>query len=297
MAPCPCSATSRWWWRAVAIRPARRLSTSPASPAPFTWFIVATACAPPRSWPSAPWRMRRSSPSGTARWRKSWAWKTTRFPACASRTSKLARKAASTAPASSSPSAWPTSTTARPSPPPPWAARPPSRPSVSCRRRKGDTIVARAVAPGAKVDSTVKTNARRRSGGVFSMPRHSAPLVFCFSFALLPLGAHALPSAPLGTFLDKHCVECHDADTKKGDLDLTSLPTKLDEAANFALWAKVHDRVRAGEMPPEKKARPEAPATEAAMTSLAKELTLADAAREQKEGRAYLRRLNRVEFE
>lgn len=125
------------------------------------------------------------------------------------------------------------------------------------------------------------------------MSRSTVALGFLFSSGL----AHALPSAPLGTFLDKHCVECHDADTKKGDLDLTSLPTKLDDAANFALWAKVHDRVRAGEMPPEKKARPEAAATEAAMSSLAKELTLADAAREQKEGRAHLRRLNRVEFE
>ena len=97
-------------------------------------------------------------------------------------------------------------------------------------------------------------------------------------------------------FLDAHCTECHDADTKKGGLDLSALSTKLEGDA-FAEWVKVHDRVRAGEMPPPKKARLEKPEVDAAMTALADVLTKADQARVQRDGRAHLRRLNRVEFE
>jgi len=99
---------------------------------------------------------------------------------------------------------------------------------------------------------------------------------------------------PLQGFIETHCVECHDADTKRGSLDLTAI--KLD-AAGFDTWVKVHDRVRAGEMPPEKKPRPEAGEQEATLKALANELSVMDTARVQRDGRARLRRLNRVEFE
>ncbi|MDB6140037.1 MAG: hypothetical protein JWO94_3109 [Verrucomicrobiaceae bacterium] len=106
-----------------------------------------------------------------------------------------------------------------------------------------------------------------------------------------------LEAGTLSPFLDKHCIECHDADTKKGDLDLTSLSTQLDDAATFTAWLKVHDRVLAGEMPPAKKARPPVEDLTLAMGVLAQDLTAADVAREQREGRSHMRRLNRVEFE
>jgi len=59
-------------------------------------------------------------------------------------------------------------------------------------------------------------------------------------------------------FLQKHRVECHDTETKKGQLDLTVLSSGLTNRESFATWVKVHDRVRAGEMAPEKKPRPAA---------------------------------------
>ena len=98
-------------------------------------------------------------------------------------------------------------------------------------------------------------------------------------------------------FLAKHCIECHDAETKKGQLDLTALPLNLTNAETFSTWVKVHDRVRTGEMPPEKKPRPAVKELDRAMSALAKELTASDAARQQREGRVPVRRLNRVEFE
>ena len=63
-------------------------------------------------------------------------------------------------------------------------------------------------------------------------------------------------AAPFGSFFTKHCVECHDADTKKGNLDLTALRPDFADAENFARWVKLHDRVQSGEMPPAKKPRP-----------------------------------------
>ena len=98
-------------------------------------------------------------------------------------------------------------------------------------------------------------------------------------------------------FLDQHCIECHHAETKKGQLDLTALSSGLTNAETFATWVNVHDRVRAGEMPPEKQPRPAAKELDRAMSALAKELTAADAARQQRDGRSGVRRLTRIEFE
>jgi Protein of unknown function (DUF1592)/Protein of unknown function (DUF1588)/Protein of unknown function (DUF1585)/Protein of unknown function (DUF1587)/Protein of unknown function (DUF1595)/Planctomycete cytochrome C len=98
-------------------------------------------------------------------------------------------------------------------------------------------------------------------------------------------------------FFDQHCIECHDSETKKGHLDLTALALNLTNSETFATWVKIHDRVRAGEMPPEKKPRPSPKELDHAMSALARELAASDAARQQREGRVSLRRLNRVEFE
>lgn len=109
--------------------------------------------------------------------------------------------------------------------------------------------------------------------------------------------AHAASSAVVDLFVHQHCVECHDADTKKGGLDLTALKFDLAEKPSFDAWVKIHDRVRDGEMPPKKKARPEAKAREAFITSLADSLTAADKAKAEVAGRAVWRRLNRYEYE
>ena len=76
------------------------------------------------------------------------------------------------------------------------------------------------------------------------------------------LGGAALHAAPppaaVVAFVDKHCAACHNDVDKENGLDLTTLAYEPADGANFALWVKVHDRVQAGEMPPKKKARPEA---------------------------------------
>jgi hypothetical protein len=102
---------------------------------------------------------------------------------------------------------------------------------------------------------------------------------------------------PNQQFLEKHCLECHDADAKKGGLDLTALRFEPANSTNFNKWVLVHDRIANAEMPPPKKPRPETSAREAFTKSLASFLVSAEQQRIQQEGRATRRRLNRYEYE
>jgi hypothetical protein len=118
-------------------------------------------------------------------------------------------------------------------------------------------------------------------------------------YGILSVVAPRGEAAPSGVdrFIEKHCVECHDGESKKGGLDLTALKSNLTEPGNFATWVTVHDRVSAGEMPPKKQARP-APAELRSFTnSLSSALLAADRERVAREGRATQRRLNRYEYE
>ncbi len=93
-------------------------------------------------------------------------------------------------------------------------------------------------------------------------------------------------------FLQKHCMDCHDADSKKGNLDLSTL-----KADDFDRWVKVYDRVRVGEMPPKKKPQPPAADVDKFTTNLKTTLIKADRARLDAQGRTGLRRLTRGEYE
>lgn len=130
-------------------------------------------------------------------------------------------------------------------------------------------------------------------------PLHIRLLPLLWGLAALPvaqLHAGGLPRAN-HQFLADHCFECHDADTKKGGLDLTALPFKPATQTNFVTWVLVHDRVSKGEMPPKKKPRPDFSELQRFTNSLASLLITADRARIAREGRATRRRLNRYEYE
>lgn len=105
------------------------------------------------------------------------------------------------------------------------------------------------------------------------------------------------PPPVTSAFIDTHCVECHDAETKKGNLDLTALKFDLRDRKAFAQWVKVHDRVREGEMPPRKKPQPEAAGAKAFLAALAPPMAAADQVRRETEGRTTWRRMNRYEYE
>lgn len=98
-------------------------------------------------------------------------------------------------------------------------------------------------------------------------------------------------------FLKKHCFDCHDADTHKGNLDLTSLKTDLADVETFTRWVKVYDRISTGEMPPKKQARPTKAELEEVTIGLAERLVKAERVRLDTENRTLVRRLTRAEYE
>ena len=105
----------------------------------------------------------------------------------------------------------------------------------------------------------------------------------------VPAGARA--------FLERHCVACHDADANEGGLDLTSLEFDATDAAAFARWVRVFDRVRAGEMPPKDETRPEAAELATFLEDLGGAMRRADGERIERVGRVQSRRLTRFEYE
>ena len=53
-------------------------------------------------------------------------------------------------------------------------------------------------------------------------------------------------------FLGTYCLECHDRETRKGDLDLSTFDSTQAVAADLPRWESVLDRLRNGDMPPAK---------------------------------------------
>jgi hypothetical protein len=110
--------------------------------------------------------------------------------------------------------------------------------------------------------------------------------------------ASAATRPEVDRFVGKHCLECHDTDTKKGGLDLSVLKFDLGDPQAFSTWVNVHDRVTKGEMPPAKKKERPAPVELRAFTNFVGSALLeTDRMRVAKEGRAVNRRLNRYEYE
>jgi hypothetical protein len=100
----------------------------------------------------------------------------------------------------------------------------------------------------------------------------------------------------LEPMFDQHCYDCHDADAKKGGLDLTELKWKPDDAENLQQWTKVFDKVEQAEMPPRKKARPPAEMSGTFLKTLHDALHAFSARQQESEGRVVYRRLNRTEY-
>ena len=56
--------------------------------------------------------------------------------------------------------------------------------------------------------------------------------------------------------IDSYCLDCHDAETQKGKVNLEVLPFKVTTVEQAELWQKVLNAMNAGEMPPENKRQP-----------------------------------------
>jgi hypothetical protein len=98
-------------------------------------------------------------------------------------------------------------------------------------------------------------------------------------------------------FVQEHCLDCHEGETSKAGLDLSTMGLDLGKRSTLEAWVKVYDRVAAGEMPPGKGRTPPHVQTKQFLEALGDPLIATDLARESAAGRATRRRLNRFEYE
>lgn len=120
------------------------------------------------------------------------------------------------------------------------------------------------------------------------MSRLLFPLALVAAF---PANSAAQPALDaVRPLLEKHCVGCHGPDAAKGGFRADKLTADLTDPANRDRWLTAAKRVRAGEMPPNKKSAD-------AVRPIADWATAAEAARRAAHGRVPLRRLNRIEYE
>jgi hypothetical protein len=114
--------------------------------------------------------------------------------------------------------------------------------------------------------------------------------------ALLGDGDSAGTVRHLRSVMDEYCADCHNSEEKKGNLNLENIAVE-NIAGQPQIWEKVVRRLRARQMPPAGKKRPEESIYTAILTRL--ESSLEDAAAQQPNpGRTdTLRRLNRTEYQ
>ena len=96
----------------------------------------------------------------------------------------------------------------------------------------------------------------------------------------------AEPAAIDQAFVHDYCTSCHNGVSKKGRLDLAGLTFEAKDPANLAVWIKMHDRVRAGEMPPSSRARPDAARQLTFLQSVSQSVVAAEQAALAGEGRS-----------
>ena len=105
-----------------------------------------------------------------------------------------------------------------------------------------------------------------------------------------------MPEKHLDLF-DAYCMDCHDADTQKGKVNLEDLPLEVNTLQHAELWQKVLNVMNSGEMPPENKRQPEKVEKADFLSDLAQTMVLARKKLSDSGGQITMRRLNRREYQ
>ncbi|MGE3310993.1 MAG: DUF1587 domain-containing protein, partial [Limisphaerales bacterium] len=103
------------------------------------------------------------------------------------------------------------------------------------------------------------------------------------------------PPAAVQTVLARYCVDCHDAEMKKGDFDLSPLE-KDDIARHPEAWEKVIRKLQSRQMPPSDRKRPADAEYESVVGVIAATLDRAAQANPDPGRSDSVRRLNRTEY-
>ena len=113
--------------------------------------------------------------------------------------------------------------------------------------------------------------------------------------AQAPAGPSVAATTPVA-LVDEYCLSCHDEDHKKGGLSLETIAAD-DVARHPDVWEKVVRKLRARQMPPVGKERPDDVTYDAVIASLETSLDRAAAASPNPGRTATIRRLTRTEYQ
>ena len=106
----------------------------------------------------------------------------------------------------------------------------------------------------------------------------------------------ALSETPHVSLINEYCLSCHDEDHKKGELSLEAIAAD-DVARHPEVWEKVVRKLRARQMPPLGKERPDNATYDAVVSWLEASLDRAAANRPNPGRTATIRRLTRTEYQ
>jgi mono/diheme cytochrome c family protein len=124
----------------------------------------------------------------------------------------------------------------------------------------------------------------------------SAPALLGESASVTPVQQLGGAAPSLHSVVEQYCADCHDADEKEGGLNLADVQFD-DITGQPQLWEKVVRRLRARQMPPAGKTRPDESIYSAVLARLESSLDQA-AAQHPNPGRTgTFRRLNRMEYQ
>lgn len=139
------------------------------------------------------------------------------------------------------------------------------------------------------------------------MPRLLSIFLFCLCVALPLAATNADVAGPFDAtsqaldksilpIIEQRCLDCHDAEMRKGDVNLAALWDKAPQRHDIRLWDKVREQLHSGTMPPKSKP-PLDPAAKQAVLDWVKQneqATLAAPATDP--GSRRTRRLTREEY-
>jgi len=140
---------------------------------------------------------------------------------------------------------------------------------------------------------------RRHKAGNACRVRQIVLLLGVFALvsdSVLGQETHVL-DAKTRAFVQQNCIECHGPDVQEAGLRIDRLSVSLDSTDTAGIWEKVLDKVSSGKMPPPTEEQPAKKAIHAFTSGLSQTLHNASLARQRREGRVVLRRLNRNEYE
>ncbi len=108
------------------------------------------------------------------------------------------------------------------------------------------------------------------------------------------MGAELAPAVP--TFVKRYCIECHDAETEKGDRNFEPFLSSPGKVTHHEILREMLDQLNLGEMPPRKKNVARPPDSDRRAVVAALDSYLGAAAEAQAPPSTVMRRLTRHEY-